>query len=42
MNGLGLVSVVSAIESLSKVGLVLSRRIRWYSEDVSSAVIVTS
>ena len=42
MNGLGLVSVVSVIESFSKVGLVLSWRIRWYSEDVSSAVMVGS
>ena len=40
-NGLGLVSVVSVMESLSKVGLVLSRRIHWYSVDMSSAMVVT-
>ena len=42
MNGLGLVLVMSKIESFSKVGLVHSRRIRWYSKGVSSAVVITS
>ena len=41
MNGLALVSVMSEMESLSNVGLVHSQRIRWYSDDVSSAVVVT-
>ena len=39
MNWLGLVSVVSATESFSKVGLVHLTRICWYSESVSSAVV---
>ena len=39
MNELGLVSVISVMESFSKVGLVLSRRICWYSIVVSSAVV---
>ena len=42
MNGLGLVSVMSEMESLSKVGLVRSWRICWYSKGMSSAMVVTS